>query len=82
MTDKNDSDILDITQLLAKKNSKDYPGMFTILFFDEANSTEAIGTIKEIMCDLRMNGKHLEENIGLKIIIRSLNTWHDVGKCA
>ena len=42
--------------------------MFTILFFDEANSTEAIGTIKEIMCDLRMNGKDLEENTGLKII--------------
>jgi hypothetical protein len=59
---------VEMAQLLAKKNSKDYPGMFTILFFDEANSTEAIGTIKEIMCDLRMNGKHLEENIGLKII--------------
>jgi len=59
---------VEMAQLLAKKNSKDYPGMFTILFFDEANSTEAIGTIKEIMCDLRMNGKQLEENIGLKII--------------
>lgn len=57
-----------MAQELAKKNVKDYPGMFTILFFDEANSTEAIGTIKEIMCDLRMNGKPLEENTGLKII--------------
>ena len=59
---------VEMAQELAKKNVKDYPGMFTILFFDEANSTEAIGTIKEIMCDLRMNGKPLEENTGLKII--------------
>jgi len=33
-------------QKLAKHNSSIYPGMFTVLFFDEANSTEAIGTIK------------------------------------
>jgi MoxR-like ATPase len=33
-------------QTLAKRNSKEHPGMFTVLFFDEANSTEAIGTIK------------------------------------
>ena len=55
-------------QELAKKNSQKYPGMFTVLFFDEANSTEAIGTIKEIMCDQRINGAHLEQNTGLKII--------------
>ena len=53
---------------MAKHNSSQYPGMFTILFFDEANSTEAIGTIKEIMCDYRMNGQDLEPNTGLKII--------------
>ena len=33
-------------QKLARQNSTKNPGMFTILFFDEANSTEAIGTIK------------------------------------
>ena len=31
-------------QVLAEKNYKLDPDMFTILFFDEANSTEAIGT--------------------------------------
>ena len=36
-------------QELAKRNSRRYPDMFTVLFFDEANSTEAIGIIKEIM---------------------------------
>lgn len=55
-------------QKLAKENSAINPGMFTILFFDEANSTEAIGTIKEIMCDFRMNGQDLDKNTGLKII--------------
>ena len=53
---------------LAKLNTAHNPGMFTILFFDEANSTEAIGTIKEIMCDGRINGKALDRRTGLKII--------------
>jgi hypothetical protein len=55
-------------QQLAKRNSRDYPGIFTILFFDEANSTESIGTIKEAICDFRIDGKPLEKNTGLKII--------------
>ena len=42
--------------------------MFTVLFFDEANSTELIGLIKEMLCDLRMNGKKLDMSTGLKII--------------
>ena len=42
--------------------------IFTILFFDEANSTEAIGTIKEILCDGRMNGEKIDFSNGLKII--------------
>ena len=29
----------------------------TVVFFDEANTTDAIGLIKEIMCDRRANGK-------------------------
>jgi hypothetical protein len=58
-------------QNLARANSQHCPGMFTILFFDEANSTEAIGTIKEIMCDGRMNGKPLDKTCGLKIIAAS-----------
>ena len=33
------------------------------MFFDEANTTEAIGLIKEIMCDNRIRGEHIEENI-------------------
>ena len=43
-------------QALAKKNADKQIGMFTVLFFDEANSTEAIGTIKEIMVCLPSKG--------------------------
>eukprot|EP00118_Oscarella_pearsei_P021368 m.239300 g.239300 ORF g.239300 m.239300 type:complete len:5831 (+) comp40181_c2_seq5:266-17758(+) len=34
-------------------------GLKTVLFFDEANTTEAVGLIKEIMCDKRINGKSI-----------------------
>lgn len=45
-------------QLQAKLNSQQQ--LDTVLFFDEANTTEAIGLIKEIMCDHRVNGKHID----------------------
>ena len=38
----------------------------TVVFFDEANTTEAIGLIKEIMCDRRLHGKRIAKD--LKII--------------
>ncbi|KAM6164698.1 E3 ubiquitin-protein ligase RNF213 [Rhynchocyon petersi] len=40
----------------------------TILFFDEANTTEAISCIKEVLCDHTANGKPLTKNSGLHII--------------
>ncbi|CAL8240472.1 unnamed protein product [Gadus morhua 'NCC'] len=40
----------------------------TILFFDEANTTEAIFAIKEILCDKTAQGKPLNSDSGLKII--------------
>ena len=46
-------------QALAKANAVEHPGMFTVLFFDEANSTEAIGTIKEIM--VYLSQQHISE---------------------
>ena len=33
------------------------------MFFDEANTTEAIGLIKEIMCDNRIRGECIKENV-------------------
>ncbi|KAM4663578.1 E3 ubiquitin-protein ligase RNF213-like [Discoglossus pictus] len=40
----------------------------TVLFFDEANTTEAISSIKEALCDLTVEGEPLIENSGLQII--------------
>ena len=47
---------------LARKNKKDHD-IDTVLFFDEANTTEAIGLIKEVMCDRRVYGRGISEDI-------------------
>ena len=46
---------------VAKANTK--CGLETVMFFDEANTSEAIGLIKEIMCDSRIRGKPIKENL-------------------
>ncbi|XP_060127041.1 E3 ubiquitin-protein ligase RNF213-like [Zootoca vivipara] len=40
----------------------------TILFFDEANTTEAVSSIKEVLCDRTVEGQPLVRNSGLQII--------------
>ena len=35
----------------------------TVVFFDEANTTEAIGLIKEVMCDRRINGRLVSRDL-------------------
>ncbi|XP_028976279.2 E3 ubiquitin-protein ligase rnf213-beta isoform X3 [Esox lucius] len=40
----------------------------TVLFFDEANTTESIFAVKEILCDRTVQGCPLKANTGLKII--------------
>ena len=37
--------------------------MDTVVFFDEANTTDAIGLIKEIMCDRRIHGRAISEDL-------------------
>lgn len=54
-------------EILAEKNHRIHK-IDTILFFDEANTTEAIFAIKEILCDQSMKGKPLKAGSGLKII--------------
>ena len=42
----------------------------TVLFFDEANTTDALGMIKEIIVDQRCNGRPLSLECGrLKFIV-------------
>ena len=53
---------------LAKENKDEYPTVDTVLFFDEANTTEGIGLIKEILCDGSMNGSTLKSLRGLKLV--------------
>ena len=43
--------------------NRDQHNIDTVLFFDEANTTEAIGLIKEVMCDRRINGRQIKENV-------------------
>uniref|UniRef100_UPI0037E7EAB2 E3 ubiquitin-protein ligase rnf213-beta n=1 Tax=Semicossyphus pulcher TaxID=241346 RepID=UPI0037E7EAB2 len=54
-------------EVLAEKNHRMHK-LDTILFFDEANTTEAIFAIKEILCDQTVKGKPLKIDSGLKII--------------
>ena len=35
----------------------------TILFFDEANTIEAVDLIKEIMCDHTIHGRRIHEDV-------------------
>ncbi|XP_072098539.1 E3 ubiquitin-protein ligase rnf213-alpha-like isoform X2 [Mobula birostris] len=52
---------------LAIWNKQKY-NLETVLFFDEANTTEAIHAIKEVLCDKTIQGKPMKHNSGLKII--------------
>ena len=53
---------------LADKNSRRQPPIDTVLFFDEANTSSALGMIKEVMCDRRINGRVIARNTRLKFI--------------
>ncbi|XP_052426303.1 E3 ubiquitin-protein ligase rnf213-beta [Carassius gibelio] len=54
-------------EALAQDNRQKYE-LDTVLFFDEANTTEAIFAIKEVLCDQAVQGYPLKKNSGLKII--------------
>ena len=57
----------DITRFVekAEKESKinSQHQLDTVVFFDEANTTDAIGLIKEIMCDHRLNGRPISKEL-------------------
>lgn len=54
-------------EVLAQMNMQRHK-LDTVLFFDEANTTEAIFAIKEILCDQTVKGEPLKLFSGLKII--------------
>ncbi|WAR07347.1 R213A-like protein [Mya arenaria] len=60
---------VNVAEVAARVNIEEYGRhMYTVLFFDEANTTEAIGLIKEIMCDKSIAGKRLALCENLKIV--------------
>ncbi|XP_063075937.1 E3 ubiquitin-protein ligase rnf213-alpha [Engraulis encrasicolus] len=48
--------------------NKEHYGFDSVLFFDEANTTEAISSIKEVLCDHTVMGEKLTPNTGLQVI--------------
>ena len=52
----------------AKENHKQYPDMYTVLFLDEVNTTEALGLVKEVLCDGTLNGEPLDMDSGLRLV--------------
>ncbi|XP_026120794.1 E3 ubiquitin-protein ligase rnf213-alpha-like [Carassius auratus] len=52
---------------MALRNKQNY-GLDSVLFFDEANTTEAISSIKGVLCDNTAEGKDLTDDTGLQII--------------
>jgi len=51
----------------------------TVLFFDEANTTNAIGAIKAVMCDHLVNGVPIPNNIGLHFVA-AVNPYREHSK--
>ena len=43
--------------------NKEQHGVDTVLFFDEANTSDAIGLIKEVMCDRRIHGRAVNADV-------------------
>ena len=55
---------VEAAQYLARKNKEIFGDkVYTVLFFDEANTTDALGLIKEIMCDRRLLGEPLGDDL-------------------
>ena len=71
---RNAADILEIAKKKKPKGDAKNPDVehsrpiYTVLFFDEANTTEAVGAIKEVMCDGTMNGQPITLHKSLKMV--------------
>ena len=61
----------------AEKYASCYEGINvdTILFFDEANTTDAVDLIKEIMVDRRVNGRAINPKLTRLHFIAACNPY-------
>lgn len=55
-------------EALAHENSLKHAGIHTVLFLDEVNTTSALGLVKEVLCDHRLDGEALNTRSGLRLI--------------
>ena len=51
-----------ITQAMDNKKQHSREA-YTVLFFDEVNTTEAIGLIKEVICDRTIRGRPIPDEV-------------------
>ncbi|XP_064404373.1 E3 ubiquitin-protein ligase RNF213-like isoform X3 [Halichondria panicea] len=63
VTNKHVTNFVKDAERLAQINKEVNPNLSTVVFFDEANTTESVGLIKEIMCDRRMNGQPVSKDL-------------------
>ncbi|GAA6104753.1 E3 ubiquitin-protein ligase rnf213-alpha-like isoform X4 [Tachysurus ichikawai] len=54
-------------ETIASLNKEKY-GLQSVIFFDEANTTEAISCLKEVLCDNSVQGHKLKPQSGLQVI--------------
>ncbi|XP_058845819.1 E3 ubiquitin-protein ligase rnf213-alpha-like isoform X2 [Acipenser ruthenus] len=52
---------------ISRTGKQEY-GFDSVLFFDEANTTEAVSSIKEVLCDKTVEGEPLAASTGLQIV--------------
>ena len=56
--------VVEQAQILAQENTEKFGDrVYTVLYFNEANTTDALGLIKEIVCDRRILGKPLGNDL-------------------
>ena len=58
---------------MARKNQD--KNIDTVLFFDEANTTEALSMIKEVMVDRRIRGRPIGQNLERLRFIAACNPY-------
>ena len=63
ITDKDVTNFVLRAETIAEENKEESSEMDTVVFFDEANTTDSIGLIKEIMCDRRLNGRPISKDL-------------------
>ena len=65
-----DQDIFNVVRKAIKKAQLNYQqGIhLTVLFFDEANTTDSIATVKSVICDRLVDGQPIPNDVGLQFV--------------